>query len=103
MCEEALRGERGFKSVAHHIRAHHINRDKNQDYQEQTHTICSEYCAFETFNCSSAAIERQGDCGPMAATSELISAALMESAAVLEMNKSTSHTALADDSDEGDL
>jgi len=39
----------------------------------------------------------------MAATSELISAALMESAAVLEMNKSTSHTALADDSDEGDL
>ena len=65
--------------------------------------IRTTHSAFETFDYSSAAIERQSDCGPVAAASEHISAAPVESAAVLATNKSTSNTAPAHDSDEGDL
>ena len=70
--------------------------------QDQTQ-IRTTHCAYETFNYSSAAIERQGDCGPVAAASEHTSAAPVESAAVLATNKSASNTAPAHDSDEDDL
>ena len=69
--------------------------------QDQTQ-IRTTHRPFKTFNYSSAAIERQGDCGPVAAASEHISAAPVESAAVLATNKSTSNTAPAHDSDEDD-
>ena len=70
--------------------------------QNQTQ-IRTAHCALKTFNYSRAAIERQDDCGPVAAASEHISAAPVESAAVLSTNKSTSNTAPALDSDEDDL
>jgi hypothetical protein len=70
--------------------------------QEQTQ-IRTMHCAFKTVNYSSAAIGRQGDCGPVAAASEHTSAAPVESAVVLATNKSTSNTAPAHDSDEHDL
>ena len=65
--------------------------------------ICTTHSAFEVFNCKSTAIERQGDCGAVTAASEHISAASLESAAMLATNKSTSNTAPADDSEEEDL
>ena len=70
--------------------------------QDQTQ-IRTALCAFKTFNYSSAAVERHSDCGPVAAAPEHISAAPVESAAVLATNKSTSNTAPAHDSDEHDL
>ena len=70
--------------------------------QNQTQ-IRTAVCAFKTFNYSRAAIERQGDCGAVTAASERISAASLESAAMLATNKSTSNTAPADDSEEEDL
>jgi len=65
--------------------------------------ICTTHSAFEVVNCKSTAIERQGDCGAVTAASEHISAASLESAAMLATNKSTSNTAPADDSEEEDL
>ena len=70
--------------------------------QNQTQ-IRTTHRAFKTLNNSSAAIERQGDYGPVAAASKNISAAPVESAAVLATNKSTSNTAPAHEGDEDDL